>query len=136
MKRQKIQRELLKLEQENLEKREEIIVKKDETPTKLRATAMVKVRDQFQYLCAKEAVACCFKFYNWSCIIPKLNILRSNLDFLFFSQASPEQLCIKDSPSPRKSGGSPKHKSGNKGQGSGKKEKKAPVSSPVSESAR
>ena len=52
------------------------------------------------------------------------------------SQASPEQLSIKDALSPRKSSGSPKHKSAAKGQGSGKKEKKAPVSSPVSESAR
>lgn len=43
MKRQKIQRELMKLEQENLEKREEIVIKKDEAPTKARATAMPKV---------------------------------------------------------------------------------------------
>lgn len=43
MKRQKIQRELMKLEQENLEKREEIVVKKDETPTKTRVTAVPKV---------------------------------------------------------------------------------------------
>lgn len=47
MKRQKIQRELMKLEQENLEKREEIVVKKDETPTKTRVTAVPKVSDQF-----------------------------------------------------------------------------------------
>lgn len=53
-------------------------------------------------------------------------------------QASPEQSSLKDSPSPspRKSGGSPKHKGGNKGLGSGKKEKKVAVPSPVSESAR
>ena len=51
-------------------------------------------------------------------------------------QASPEQLSSKDSPSSRKSSGSPKHKSGAKGPGSGKKEKKVSVSSPVSESAR
>uniref|UniRef100_A0A8C2YZD9 Uncharacterized protein n=1 Tax=Cyclopterus lumpus TaxID=8103 RepID=A0A8C2YZD9_CYCLU len=43
MKRQKIQRELMKLEQENLDKREEIVIKKEETPTKTRATAMPKV---------------------------------------------------------------------------------------------
>lgn len=43
MKRQKIQRELMKLEQENLDKREEIIIKKDETPAKTRAQAMPKV---------------------------------------------------------------------------------------------
>lgn len=43
MKRQKIQRELMKLEQENLDKREEIVIKKDETPTKPRAAAMPKV---------------------------------------------------------------------------------------------
>lgn len=47
MKRQKIQRELMKLEQENLEKREEIVVKKDETPSKARVTAVPKVSDQF-----------------------------------------------------------------------------------------
>lgn len=46
MKRQKIQRELMKLEQENLEKREEIVIKKDETPTKTRTTAMPKVRNR------------------------------------------------------------------------------------------
>lgn len=45
MKRQKIQRELMKLEQENLEKREEIVVKKDETPSKARVTAVPKVID-------------------------------------------------------------------------------------------
>lgn len=43
MKRQKIQRELMKLEQENLEKREEIVIKKDEAPSKTRAAAMPKV---------------------------------------------------------------------------------------------
>ena len=43
MKRQKIQRELMILEQENLEKREEIVIKKDEAPIKTRATAMSKV---------------------------------------------------------------------------------------------
>lgn len=48
MKRQKIQRELMKLEQENLEKREDIVVKKDETPIKTRVTAMPKVSEQFQ----------------------------------------------------------------------------------------
>lgn len=47
MKRQKIQRELMKLEQENLDKREEIVIKKDEAPTKTRATAMPKVGQQF-----------------------------------------------------------------------------------------
>lgn len=50
-------------------------------------------------------------------------------------QASPEPMSSKDSPSPRKSLGSPKHK-GAKGPGSGKKEKKAAVSSPLLESAR
>lgn len=60
-------------------------------------------------------------------------------DFGIFSlsrtaQELPEQSSIKDSP--RKPSGSPKHKGGNKGQGTGKKEKKASVSSPVSESAR
>lgn len=39
MRRQKIQRELMKLEQENLDKREEIIIKKDEAPAKIRASA-------------------------------------------------------------------------------------------------
>lgn len=48
MKRQKIQRELMKLEQENLEKREDIVVKKDETPIKTRVTAMPKVSEQFR----------------------------------------------------------------------------------------
>ena len=43
MKRQKIQRELMKLEQENLDKREEIVIKKDETPTKSRTTSLPKV---------------------------------------------------------------------------------------------
>lgn len=42
MKRQKIQRELMKLEQENLDKREEIIIKKDEAPAKIRAAAAPK----------------------------------------------------------------------------------------------
>lgn len=42
MKRQKIQRELMKLEQENLDKREEIIIKKDEAPAKIRAAAVSK----------------------------------------------------------------------------------------------
>uniref|UniRef100_A0A3Q3GRF8 Uncharacterized protein n=1 Tax=Labrus bergylta TaxID=56723 RepID=A0A3Q3GRF8_9LABR len=51
MKRQKIQRELMKLE--NLEKREEIVIKKDETPTKTRATAMPKVRIYFLPLSSK-----------------------------------------------------------------------------------
>lgn len=46
MKRQKIQRELMKLEQENLEKREEIVIKKDETPTKARTTTLPKVSDE------------------------------------------------------------------------------------------
>lgn len=46
MKRQKIQRELMKLEQENLEKREEIVIKKDETPTKIRTTALPKVSNR------------------------------------------------------------------------------------------
>lgn len=41
MKRQKIQRELMKLE--NLDKRDEIVIKKEETPAKTRATAMPKV---------------------------------------------------------------------------------------------
>lgn len=45
MKRQKIQRELMKLEQENQEKRDEIVIKKDETPTKTRNTSMTKVRN-------------------------------------------------------------------------------------------
>lgn len=44
MKRQKIQRELMKLEQENLDKREEIVIKKDEASAKTRAGAMPKVR--------------------------------------------------------------------------------------------
>lgn len=47
MKRQKIQRELMKLEQENLEKREEIVIKKDETPAKTRAGTMPKVGRRF-----------------------------------------------------------------------------------------
>lgn len=46
MKRQKIQRELMKLEQENLEKREEIVIKKDETQTKNRTTALPKVSEE------------------------------------------------------------------------------------------
>lgn len=46
MKRQKIQRELMKLEQENLDKREDIVIKKDEAPAKTRATAMPKVSQQ------------------------------------------------------------------------------------------
>lgn len=50
MKRQKIQRELMKLEQENLEKREEIVIKKDETPTKARTTALPKVSDEMLWL--------------------------------------------------------------------------------------
>lgn len=48
MKRQKIQRELMKLEQENLEKREDIVVKKDDTPIKTRVTTMPKVSEHFQ----------------------------------------------------------------------------------------
>lgn len=48
MKRQKIQRELMKLEQENLEKREDIVVKKDDATIKARVTAMPKVSKQFQ----------------------------------------------------------------------------------------
>lgn len=55
MKRQKIQRELMKLEQENLEKREEIVIKKDEAPTKTRATAIPKVSDWPLHLLAKKA---------------------------------------------------------------------------------
>lgn len=54
MKRQKIQRELMKLEQENLEKREDIVIKKDETPTKTRPTALPKVRNRV--LCRSEYV--------------------------------------------------------------------------------
>lgn len=42
MKRQKIQRELMKLEQENLDKRED--VKKEETSLKSRSTALPKVK--------------------------------------------------------------------------------------------
>uniref|UniRef100_A0A3B4VH56 Zinc finger CCCH-type containing 13 n=1 Tax=Seriola dumerili TaxID=41447 RepID=A0A3B4VH56_SERDU len=49
MKRQKIQRELMKLEQENLEKREEIVIKKDETPTKTRTTSLPKVSNIWLY---------------------------------------------------------------------------------------
>lgn len=45
MKRQKIQRELLKLEQENLDKREEIVIKKDEAPTKSRTSGITKVNN-------------------------------------------------------------------------------------------
>lgn len=45
MKRQKIQRELMKLEQENLDKREEIVIKKDEAPAKLRAAAIPKANN-------------------------------------------------------------------------------------------
>lgn len=52
------------------------------------------------------------------------------------SQASPEQLTVKNSPSPGKSTRSPKHKSGTKGLGSGKKEKKGSVSSPASEATK
>lgn len=52
MKRQKIQRELMKLEQENLEKREDIVLKKDETPIKTRVTAMPKVSEQFHNISA------------------------------------------------------------------------------------
>uniref|UniRef100_A0A672IHM0 Uncharacterized protein n=1 Tax=Salarias fasciatus TaxID=181472 RepID=A0A672IHM0_SALFA len=52
------------------------------------------------------------------------------------SQASPERLSSKGSPSSRKSITPPKHKSGTKGAGSGKKEKKALVSSPASETTR
>ncbi|OWK00710.1 hypothetical protein Celaphus_00016524, partial [Cervus elaphus hippelaphus] len=37
MKRQKIQRELMKLEQENMEKREEIIIKKEVSPEVVRS---------------------------------------------------------------------------------------------------
>lgn len=44
MKRQKIQRELMKLEQENLEKREEIVIKKEDTLTKARTSSASKVR--------------------------------------------------------------------------------------------
>lgn len=44
---------------ENLEKREEIVIKKDETPAKARATAMPKVRDGF----------CC-------CFISKMSVLN------------------------------------------------------------
>lgn len=58
MKRQKIQRELMKLEQENLDKREEIVIKKDEAPAKLRAAAIPKANDSFYifiYLFAKRA---------------------------------------------------------------------------------
>lgn len=52
MKRQKIQRELMKLEQENLDKREEIVIKKDEAPAKLRAAAIPKANDSFHcFLC-------------------------------------------------------------------------------------
>lgn len=42
MKRQKIQRELMKLEQENLDKREEIVIKKEEAQTKARGAAVSK----------------------------------------------------------------------------------------------
>lgn len=64
MKRQKIQRELMKLEQENLEKREEIVIKKDETSTKTRSTAMHKVRSQgFR----SPSTSCLFTWTNYTC---------------------------------------------------------------------
>lgn len=126
MKRQKIQRELMKLEQENLEKREEIVIKKDETPTKTRATALPKASNKFSQHCLLFKyvfpLECDLKFY-----------LKCRT---FFLQVSPEQLSSKDLSLSRKSSGSPKHKSGTKGPGSGKKEKKAAVSSPASETAR
>lgn len=46
MKRQKIQRELLKLEQENLEKREDMVIKKDEPSAKSRSAALPKVNSK------------------------------------------------------------------------------------------
>uniref|UniRef100_A0A3Q2PZL8 Uncharacterized protein n=1 Tax=Fundulus heteroclitus TaxID=8078 RepID=A0A3Q2PZL8_FUNHE len=95
MKRQKIQRELLKLEQENLDKRDDIVIKKDETPNKTRGAVLPKVRN-----------------------------------------VSGELLSSKDSPTARKTAASPKHKSGAKGAGSGKKEKKSSVALAVSETTR
>lgn len=117
MKRQKIQRELMKLEQENLDKREEII-KKDEIPSKSRMGAVSKVQDR-----QKKIITSRNSDSNSKIMCPVL------------LQASPEPMSSKGSPSSRKSCGSPKHK-GTKGQGSGKKEKKAVMSSPILESVR
>lgn len=125
MKRQKIQRELMKLEQENLDKREEIIIKKDEAPAKIRAAAAPKASPDV----GSEMIS--FSLFFFFLFRPL--ILEPCLSSRA-AQELPEQSSIKDSP--RKSSGSPKHKGGNKGQGTGKKEKKASVSSPVSESAR
>lgn len=140
MKRQKIQRELMKLEQENLDKREEIIIKKDEAPAKIRAAAVSKASQaklfvqkwsDFVFLLSLFLPVMhhfCRRLTRWGPLI-----FESHLSSRA-AQELPEQSNIKDSP--RKSSGSPKHKGGNKGQGAGKKEKKASVSSPVSESTR
>lgn len=141
MKRQKIQRELMKLEQENLDKREEIIIKKDEAPAKIRAAAVSKAsRAKLFVQKWSDFVIFLFFFFlpamhNFCCRLTRWGalIFESRLSSRA-AQELPEQSNIKDSP--RKSSGSPKHKGGNKGQGAGKKEKKASVSSPVSESAR
>uniref|UniRef100_A0A8C7WNU8 Uncharacterized protein n=1 Tax=Oryzias sinensis TaxID=183150 RepID=A0A8C7WNU8_9TELE len=53
MKRQKIQRELLKLEQENLEKREDMVIKKDEPSAKSRSAALPKASPEL--LCSKDS---------------------------------------------------------------------------------
>lgn len=68
MKRQKIQRELMKLEQENLEKREDIVVKKDEALIKARVTAMPKVGEQFQSQAAStlRITLSVFSRHNWT----------------------------------------------------------------------
>lgn len=67
MKRQKIQRELMKLEQENLDKREEIIIKKDEAPAKIRAAAVSKA--SCKVVCP-EIVLSFFSLFFWPlCII-------------------------------------------------------------------
>lgn len=69
----------------------------------------------------------------------RLGVLRPRrgrfLSLPSFPQVSPELLCSKDSPSSRRSS-SPKHKSGTKGAGSSKKEKKASLTLAVSETAR
>lgn len=120
MKRQKIQRELMQLEQENLDKREDIVIKKDETPAKTRSTGLPKVRGR--------QIAQRFRRSLVVAVVPDL--------ILSIQQVSDELLSSKESPVSRKSSGSPKHKSGVKGAGSGKKEKKLALALAVSETTR
>lgn len=79
MRRQKIQRELMKLEQENLDKREEIIIKKDEAPAKIRASAAAPKASR--NVSSEMISFFCSFFLGLLCIILLLPHLMNASDF-------------------------------------------------------